>query len=79
MSAKRLKRMHELSCSHQAIGRILREYGLVNNRHKKHKRKKNLSRIKKHWALFGQITVDTKELKDISHYWPQMKAPKLPK
>ncbi|HDM75536.1 MAG TPA: hypothetical protein ENG51_03595 [Deltaproteobacteria bacterium] len=24
-------------------------------------------------------TVDTKDLKDIPHYWPQMKALKLPK
>ena len=29
--------------------------------------------------LFGQITVDTKNLKDIPHYWPQMKALDLPR
>jgi len=40
--AKRLKREHNLSCSHEAIRRILHE-------------------------------------KDIPHYWPQMKALKLPK
>lgn len=77
--AKRLKYEHNILCSHHAIGRILREHGLVCKRRKKHKRKKDLRAIKKHWRLFGQITVDTKDLKDIPHYWPQMKNLKLPK
>jgi transposase len=77
--AKRLKREHNLSCSHQAIGRILREYDLVRKRRKKHKRKKDLREMKKRWRLFGQLTVDTKDLKDIPHYWPQMKMLGLPK
>jgi len=77
--AKRLKREHNLSCSHQAIGRILREYGLVRKRRKKHKRKKDLREMKKRWRLFGQLTVDTKDLKDMLHYWPQMKVLGLPK
>jgi len=79
MGAKRLKYMHNLACSHQAIGRILREHDLVRKKRKKHKRKKDLSKIKRSWKLFGQITVDTKDLKDIPHYWPQMKNLKLPK
>jgi transposase len=77
--AKRLKREHNLSCSHQAIGRILREHNLVRKIRKKHKRKKDLAAIKAKWPLFGQITVDTKDLKDIPHYWPQMKSLGLPK
>ena len=77
--AKRLKREHNLSCSHEAIRRIFNEYGLIKKRQKKHKRKKDLSAIKKKWPLFGQITIDTKDLKDIPHYWPQMKLLKLPK
>jgi len=77
--SKRLKREHNLSCSHEAIRRILNEHGLIKKRRKKHKRKRDLSEIKKKWRLFGQITVDTKELKDIPHYWPQMKTHKLPK
>jgi transposase len=79
MGAKRLKREHNLPCSHEAIRRILNEHGLIKKRRKKHKRKKDLSKIKKHWKLFGQFTIDTKDLKDIPHYWPQMKALKLPK
>jgi transposase len=77
--SKRLKREHNLSCSHEAIRRILNEHGLTRKRVKKHKRKNNLREVKKHWKLFGQISVDTKDLKDIPHYWPQMKMLKLPK
>lgn len=77
--AKRLKYDHDIPCSHHAIGRILREHGLVGKRRKKHKRKKDLRDIKKHWRLFGQTTMDTKDLKDMPHYWPQTKNYKLPK
>jgi len=79
MGAKRLKREHNLPCSHEAIRRILNEHGLIKKRRRKHKRKKDLSKIKKKWKLFGQFTVDTKDLKDIPHYWPQMKSLRLPK
>jgi len=79
MGAKRLKREHNLPCSHTAIGRILKDFDLIRKRRKKHKRKKDLAKIKKHWALFGQITVDTKDLADIPHYWPQMKTLGLPR
>jgi len=79
MGAKRLKLMHDLGPSHQAIGRILKEHGLAAKRPKKHKRKASLREVKKHWKLFGQFSVDTKDLKDIPHYWPQMKALELPK
>jgi len=77
--AKRLKREHHLSCSHEAVRRVLHEYGLIKNRRKKHKRKKDLSKIKIKWKLFGQFSTDTKDLKDIPHYWPQMKMLSLPK
>ena len=78
MGAKRLQREHHLPCSHHAVGRVLKAYGLVKKRRKKHKKKKDLSTLKQHWKLFGQLSVDTKDLKDIVHYWPQMKALKLP-
>jgi len=76
---KRLKREHNLSCSHEAIRRVLHDYGLIKKRRSRHKRERDLSKIKKKWRLFGQITVDTKVLKDIPHYWPQMKNLKLPR
>ena len=79
MSAQRLKRMHRLPCSHEAIRRILHEHGLIEKRRKKHHRKRDLAAVKKHWTLFGQFSVDTKDLKDIPHYWPAMKILKLPR
>ena len=79
MGAKRLKYEHELKTSHSAIGRIIKEHGLVRKCRKKHKRKKDLREVKRHWKLFSQLTVDTKDLKDIPHYWPQMKMLNLPK
>ena len=65
--------------AHEAIRRILNENGLIQKRRKKHKRKRDLAEIKKKWKLFGQFTVDTKDLKDIPHYWPQMRTLALPK
>jgi transposase len=79
MGAKRLKFMFDLAPSHVAIARILREHDLVHKRRKKHQRKASLREVKKHWKLFGQITVDTKDLCDIPRYWPQMKALDLPR
>lgn len=79
MGAKTLKREHDLPCSHEAIRRILREHDLVKKRYTKQKRKQDLRNVKRHWKLFGQLTIDTKELKDIPHYWPQMKNLALPK
>ncbi|MCY2932508.1 MAG: helix-turn-helix domain-containing protein, partial [Planctomycetota bacterium] len=79
MGAKRLKLMHDLKPSHQAIGRILKQHGLAARRPKKHKRKASLREVKKRWKLLGQFSIDTKELRDIPHYWPQMKALDLPR
>lgn len=52
--SRRLKREHNLTCSHEAVRRILNEYDLIRKRRKKHKRKRDLSDIKKKWPLFGQ-------------------------
>jgi transposase len=79
MGAKRLKLMHQLAPSHEAIRRILKEHGLSAKRAKKHKRKASLREVKKHWKLFGQFSVDTKDLVDIPHYWPQMTTLELPR
>jgi hypothetical protein len=79
MGPIRLKREFNLSPSLTTLGRILRDYGRISKRRKKHQRKKDLRQIKKHWPAFSQISVDTKHLRDIPHYWPQMKALGLPK
>jgi len=76
--AQRLKREWDLPLSHVAIHRIWRQHDLVHPRRRKHQRKQDLAALKRTWALFQQISADTKDLDDIPHYWPQMKARGLP-
>ena len=77
--AERLKRDFEIPCSGKAIHRIFKQHGLVRKRRKKHHKKNDLREIKRKWALFQQIDVDTKHLYDIAAYWPQMTNLRLPK
>jgi transposase len=76
--ARRLKREWELPLGHGAISRILREHGLTRRRRRKYQKKQDLAALKETWALFQQISADTKDLDDIPHYWAQMKAHGLP-
>ncbi len=76
--AQRLKREWDLPLSHMAIQRILRQHGLLRPRRRKYQKKQDLAAWKQTWALFQQISADTKDLDDIPHYWPQMKARHLP-
>jgi transposase len=76
--AQRLKREWDLPLSHMAIQRILREHGLLLPRRRKYQKKQDLAEWKQTWALFQQISADTKDLDDLPHYWPQMKAHALP-
>jgi transposase len=76
--ARRLKREWELPLGHGAIERILHQHGLIHPRRRKYQRKQDLAQWKQSWALFQQISADTKDLDDIPHYWPQMKAHSLP-
>jgi len=76
--AARLKREFDLPVSHMAIQRIWRAHGLIQKRRKKYQRKQDLAHIKARWALFQQISADTKDLDDIPHYWPQAQQFGLP-
>jgi transposase len=76
--AQRLKREWDLPLSHMAIQRILREHGLLVPRGRRYQKKQDLAEWKQTWALFQQISADTKDLDDIPQYWPQMKARRLP-
>jgi len=76
--ARRLKREWALPLGHGAIERILRQHGLLVPRRRKYQKKQDLAEWKQTWALFQQISADTKDLDDIPHYWPQMKAHGLP-
>ncbi len=76
--ARRLQREWELPLGHTALSRILREHGLIPRRRRKYQKKQDLAALKETWALFQQISADTKDLDDIPHYWPQMQAHRLP-
>lgn len=76
--ARRLIREFDLPISHRALERIWREHGLLKKRQKKYQRKQDLAAVKAGWALFQQISADTKDLDDIPHYWPQAQRLRLP-
>src|SRR5229473_7261049 len=76
--AARLKREFDLPLSHMAMQRIWREHGLRKPRKKKYQRKQDLAHIKAQWALFQQISADTKDLDDIPRYWTQAQRLHLP-
>jgi transposase len=76
--SRRLIREFDLPISHRALERIWRAHGLLKKRKKKYQRKQDLAHIKAQWALFQQISADTKDLDDIPRYWPQAQQFGLP-
>src|SRR5689334_1666563 len=76
--ARRLIREFDLRIGHNALERIWHEHGLMAKRRKKYQRKQDLARIKAQWALFQQISADTKDLDDIPRYWQQAQRLHLP-
>jgi transposase len=76
--ARRLIREFDLPISHGALERIWHEHGLIKKRRRKYERKQDLAHIKAQWAVFQQISADTKDLDDIPHYWPQAQRFGLP-
>jgi len=76
--ARRLQREGELPLGHSAISRILCQHGLIRRRRRTYQKKQDLAAVKETWALFQQISADTKDLDDIPHYWPQIQARRLP-
>jgi len=76
--SRRLIREFDLPISHRALERIWREHGLLKKRRRKYQRKQDLAHIKASWALFQQISADTKDLDDIPRYWLQAQRLHLP-
>jgi len=76
--ARRLVREFDLPVSHGALERIWHEHGLMPQRRRKYQRKQDLAHIKASWAVFQQISADTKDLDDIPHYWVQAQRLHLP-
>ncbi|MGA2092806.1 MAG: hypothetical protein ABSH16_05280 [Sedimentisphaerales bacterium] len=78
-SARRLKYEFDLPWSEKAIRRICKEHRLNRKyRRKKHQTKRCLREIKKHWRFLQQISIDTKDLRDIPEYWIGLKSRNLP-
>jgi transposase len=76
--SRRLIREFALPISHGALERLWREHGLLKKRRRKYQRKQDLAHIKASWALFQQISADTKDLDDIPRYWLQAQRLHLP-
>jgi hypothetical protein len=80
LGAEQVKVLENLSRSPKTIRKIWREAGISRKRRrKKHKTKQNLREVKKQYRLFELTCEDTKDLKDIPEYWPQMHFKNLPK
>ena len=77
--AARMKRDFSLSLSEEALRRIWRAEGLLRRKRRKHKTKQCLREVKKAWRLFGQMSVDTKDLCDIPELWAQAQRLGLPR
>ena len=78
LGAKRLKAEFGLSCSHDAIQRIIRENGLTRRRKTKRQKKNDLREVKAKLDAFENVQMDIKYLNDIPHYLPQMRLRGLP-
>ena len=77
---RRLKRDLQLPYSVKAIRRVLKEHGLPRCwRRTKHQTKHSLRQLKKHWALWQQLTTDTKHHSDLPEYWLQAQLLDLPR
>jgi transposase len=76
--SRRLIREFDLRIGHNALDRIWREHGLLKKRRRKYQRKQDLAHSKAQWALFQQISADTKDLDDIPRYWQQAQRLHLP-
>ena len=50
----------------------------MQKRRRRYQRKQSLAHIKAQWAVFQQISADTKDLDDIPHYWTQAQRFGLP-
>ena len=76
--AERLKDEFKLPCSAGATARILRHAGLTHKPRKRRQKKNDLRAVKAAYQAFTRFQMDTKFLRDIAFYWPQMKHLALP-
>jgi transposase-like protein len=77
--ARKLKDRFKLNGGLSAIHRVIKQKGLMKPKRKKHRKRKDLSALKKKLGLCKRNQVDTKDLSDILNYWPYMKQLSLPR
>lgn len=77
--ARPLKDRLGINYSHTAIHRVLKQNGLCDKRKRRHRKRKDLSDLKKAFAFFERSQIDTKDLSDILNYWPLMRRLGLPR
>jgi transposase len=79
LGAEQVKTLEGLKQAPKTIRKFWKEAGASSRRRrKKYITKQNLREVKKQFYLFQQSCEDTKDLKDIPEYWPQMKRLNLP-
>jgi transposase len=66
--ARRIKEVLQLSYSHVAIHRVIKQAGLVKPRRKKNKKRKDMSKVRAQIRAFSRFQVDVKYLTDIPEY-----------
>jgi transposase InsO family protein len=77
--ARPLKDRLGIAYSHTAIHRVIKQNGLCPKRHRRWRKRKNLSGFKKALRFFEKSQIDTKDLSDILNYWPLMRRLGLPR
>jgi transposase len=77
--ARPLKDRLGVHYSHTAIHRVIKQNGLCPKRHRRWRKRRNLSEFKKTLAFFEKSQIDTKDLSDILNYWPLMRRLGLPR
>lgn len=77
--ARRIKYFFSPDCGKSAIQRIIKQHGLTRKKRKKHQKKQDLREVKALYKAFTHLQYDLKHLRDIAHYWTDMKLLNLPK
>lgn len=77
--AKRIKYLFNPQCGRSAIQRIIKTNRLTRKCRKRYQKKQDLREVKALYKAFTHLQYDLKHLRDIAHYWTQMKLLGLPK
>lgn len=79
ISGAMIKRKHGIPYSLSTVLKEMRACGYMQNKRKKHQRKRDLREIKQKYKAFQKIQIDVKYLDDIPEMYAEYKYHKLPK